>query len=315
MQVDLAKELFDIQVGGDLAVGHHGGKRMQRLPEQARACAFLRAGDRRDCRSHVVRLRAARGIVVGLQVRQQGFFEVRAAGRDVDLAHGSASGRQLGQHRQIEWQQVGRMDLGLTLAFDHVAVIREQARRLLRGAAQEFVEVFAQRTEGVQHHLHALGVAGQLTILETIEHRFGGGGEHANAFDIDHLQGAVRLVQMRFCMQQQRWLRLGRAASGVAQGRRGAREGVADFANDPGQRAGIKTAGAVQGRHRPVRIPRGSGTPNPSIPAPAWPVPEWTARSGGYPGGSVRSRPGSAASCRPRRWPWWPGVRWRSTCR
>jgi hypothetical protein len=93
LQVDLAKELFDIQVGRDLAVGHHGGKRMQRLPEQVRACAFLRAGDRRDCRSHVVRLRAARGIVVGLQVRQQGFFEVRAAGRDVDIAHGSASGR------------------------------------------------------------------------------------------------------------------------------------------------------------------------------------------------------------------------------
>jgi hypothetical protein len=71
-------------------------------------------------------------------------------------------------------------------------------------------------------------------------------GQQAHAFDVDHLQRAVRLVQVGLRMQQQGRLGFDRARGGVVQGGAGALERVADLADHPRQGTGVKGA-RVQG--------------------------------------------------------------------
>ncbi len=109
----------------------------------------------------------------------------------------------LGQHRgerQVGEEQVGRVHARRPQLFLKFAVVREQARRLLWRAREQLFKVF---DHGLVHRAHAFGVlagARQQAVAEAVERLLGHLGHGADTVDIDHLQGPVGLVQVRFRM-------------------------------------------------------------------------------------------------------------------
>ena len=92
------------------------------------------------------------------------------------------------------------MDPGRADFFLQVAVIREQARRLLDGAREQLFKVL---DDGLVHRADRIGVikaALEKAVAEAVERLLGRLGHHADTVDIDHLQGPVGLVQVRFRM-------------------------------------------------------------------------------------------------------------------
>ncbi len=238
LQVDLAEQLFHIQIGGQGARGDQGRKAVQRAPEGARTgVAALR--QRRDRVGQGLCMLAL-GLGIGaLQVGQQRLFETCAAAGVVGRA-GIGRRRQVERERRIHHQQVGRMDALGAEQFLQRAVIREQARRLRRRARDQLFQVFADRAIGVAHGFRVVRRAGQRAVLEAVERALGGGGDQPHPFHVHHLQRAVGLVQMGLRMQQQGRLGFERTRGGVVQRAARALQRIADFADHPRQRSGIE---------------------------------------------------------------------------
>ena len=200
LQVDQAEQLLDIQVAGQLALGDQFGERLHRHPEGARGAFLLAGGDQRDRLLHHLRGGLLGGGVGAFQERQQRFLEAPAASR---VVRAGGRGRMLRQHggkRQVREEQVGRMDPGRADFFLQLAIIREQARRLLDGAGQQFFEVLDDRLVHRTDGFCILRAAGKKAVAEAVERLLGRLGHDADTVDIDHLQSPVGLVQVRFRM-------------------------------------------------------------------------------------------------------------------
>ena len=241
LQIDLAEQLFDVQVARQRAVGDQPRHAAQRGPGGARPRIELRIGQRGNRLEQGLRIGALGGRVRAFQVRQQRFFETCAAARVI----GRGAARRLRQPERdvrVEGQQVRRVNALGAEEFLQRAVIREQAQRLRREPGDQFVEVFDDGAVGLAHRFCALRRAGQAAFLEALERAFGGGGQQPHPFHIHHLQRAVRLVQVGLRMQQQGRLGFGRTGGGVVQGAAGTLERAANLADHPGQGTCIKSA-------------------------------------------------------------------------
>ena len=109
----------------------------------------------------------------------------------------------LGQHggqRQVGKEQVGRVDPGRADFFLQVAVIGEQACGLLRRAREQLFQVFDDCLVQRAHASGVLAGAVELAVAEAVKRLLGRLGHGADTVDVNHLQGAVRLVQVRFRM-------------------------------------------------------------------------------------------------------------------
>ena len=100
------------------------------------------------------------------------------------------------------------MDAGSAQRLLQRAVIREQAGWLRRGASDQIGQIFDDGLVGVGHRRAVRRAACKAGVAHPFERLFGRRGHQADAFDVNHLERAVRLVQMGLCMLQ-------RGAAGV----------------------------------------------------------------------------------------------------
>ena len=241
LQVDQAEQLFDVEVAGDLAAGDQFGEAAHGQPEGARRRIDLGLFDQGDGLGQGVGIGALGGGVGAFQKRQQRFFEACAVGGVIGRER-RAGGRQRHRRRQVDEQQVGRVDALGPERFLQGAVIGKQARRLRRLSARrhQFVEVFGDRLKRVGNGGAAGGIDRQGTVAHALDQGLGRAGEQADAFDVDHLQGAVGLVQVGAGMLKTGDAGVARTIERLGEGAARAVQGIVDFADHPRQGAGVE---------------------------------------------------------------------------
>ena len=241
LQVDAGEELFYIEFVVDLTGADRFGKTAQDPPESAQLRIFLGPLDFGNDGMH--RLAAVTG--AALQKRQQRFLEAFAQGDVIDGAGRCrvCNRRQRLSHRKVGKKQIGRMHAFDATRMQQILIIRKQPHWLWRSTRQQFLQIFTQRAIRLVDCRDDCRGPGQLARLEPVEHVFDGFGDDRNAVDVDHLQGAMRLVQQLLRPAQQRLagIRIRLLREGVCQRGFRAAQGFTDFARDPGQRRAVET--------------------------------------------------------------------------
>ena len=187
--------------------------------------------------------------------------------------------RQVGEH------QVGRVDPRRTDQLQHVAVVREQADRLVGAAGTQPLEIGGQRLQRAFELLHGSGRAFAGRGLPAPEQALDRVEQQRGAAQIEHAQRACRLVDL--CDRAAQRLLVALVAEELADARQRGIGGDADLAGQPRQRRRVRARLDQRLRHchfahghprrRVIRKP-GSGRPSPSARAPAWPAGRSTAR-------------------------------------